>query len=130
MTKERREIELEGSEDGRTWKAYAFRHKPGGRGGAPGYLPVHMPRLDWLMWFAALRPFDDTPWFWRLMERVLDGSPAVLGLLAEDPFAGAPPRYLRAVLYDCRFTTRAERRETGAWWVRRRLGLYSPALQR
>jgi hypothetical protein len=38
------------------------------------------------------------------------------------------PRYVRAVLYDYRFTDRASRKETGAWWRRAALGLYCPVL--
>jgi len=130
MTKQRREIELEGSDDGRAWKAYRFVYKPGRAGDAPRYLPLHMPRLDWRMWFLALGSFDDSPWFWPLMERLLEGSPEVAGLLAHDPFPDAPPRYLRAMVYDCRFTTREERRAGGDWWVRTPLGRYSPVLER
>ena len=52
----------------------------------------------------------------------------MLALLARDPFAGRPPRYLRALVYDYHFTDAATRRATGAWWRRERLGLYCPVL--
>ena len=42
----------------------------------------------------------------------------VLRLLERDPFSGRPPRYLRATLYQYRFTTLAEKRQTGAYWKR------------
>jgi predicted DCC family thiol-disulfide oxidoreductase YuxK len=54
MTKERKEILLQGSEDGVTWKSYAFRFKPGDPHRAPPWVAPYMPRLDWQMWFAAL----------------------------------------------------------------------------
>jgi hypothetical protein len=38
----------------------------------------------------------------------------------------APPRFVRARLYRYRFTTPAERRETGAWWSRTLIGEYTP----
>jgi hypothetical protein len=88
-----------------------------------------MPRLDWLMWFAALRP-QPPPWFWRFEERLLDGAPDVLALLERNPFPDGPPRYVRAVLYAYRFTTPEERAATGAWWRRELLGLYAPPAQR
>ena len=55
MTTTRPEIEIEESEDGETWRAVAFRYKPGDPGRAPRFVAPHMPRLDWQMWFAALR---------------------------------------------------------------------------
>jgi hypothetical protein len=49
----------------------------------------------------------------------------VLELLKSDPFQGAPPAFVRAVMYDYQFTDRAERRATGAWWKRDRRGNYT-----
>ena len=43
-----------------------------------------------------------------------------------NPFPGAPPRWLRARVFLYRFSTRAERRETGAWWVRSAVGTLVP----
>ncbi|MCA9774052.1 MAG: lipase maturation factor family protein [Myxococcales bacterium] len=115
MTKTRPEILVEGSRDGREWKAYGFRYKPGDPMRRPGFVFLHMPRLDWRMWFAALRPWPPE-WFVRFAERLAEGSPEVLDLLNANPFPDDPPRYVRARLVDYRFTTAAERRETGAWW--------------
>ena len=125
MTTTRREIVLEGSNDGESWQAYEFRHKPGDPSRRPGIVQPHMPRLDWQMWFAALGPYQRSPWFPRLMERVGEGSPEVLALLATNPFAGAPPRYVRAVVWDYAFTDAVGRSE-GRWWDREFLGLYAP----
>jgi hypothetical protein len=52
----------------------------------------------------------------------------VRGLFARDPFPKRPPRYIRATLYDYHFTTAAEHRQTGAWWTRRELREYLPAI--
>ena len=79
------------------------------------------------MWFAALRTFRDYPWFLRLMGALLEGQPAVLGLLAENPFPDAPPRYVRAQLYDYRFAD-SEQKWAGRWWQRREKGLYCPVV--
>jgi hypothetical protein len=86
----------------------------------------HQPRLDWQLWFAALGRYEDEAWFQSLLASILDGSPDVRHLLARDPFDGRPPRYVRALLYRYRFTTGAERRQTGAWWRREPAGSYSP----
>jgi hypothetical protein len=63
-----------------------------------------------------------------LLVRLLEGSPPVLALLARNPFPVHPPVYLRAMRYDYRFTTTAERRATGAWWSRALVGPYSPVI--
>ena len=130
MTSERPEIIVEGSNDGVEWLAYEFKCKPGEPKCAPRFVAPHQPRLDWQMWFAALGYFEANPWFFRFLMRLLEGSAPVLALLKENPFPAAPPRYVRGVVYDYRFTTRIERRTTGAWWKRERRGLYSPILER
>ncbi|MBI1796469.1 MAG: lipase maturation factor family protein [Candidatus Eisenbacteria bacterium] len=128
MTTRRNEIELEGSMDGVAWRPYAFRWKPGDLTRRPEFVAPHMPRLDWQMWFAALGDFRNETWFLPFCRRVLEGSPPVMRLMGPDPFAGIPPRYLRAVVYDYHFTDAATRRVTGAWWRRTPLGLYCPVL--
>ena len=128
MTTERREIVIEGSDDGATWKEYAFRWKPGALDRRPRFVTPHMPRLDWQMWFAALGDVRGNYWFVSLCDRLLRGSPPVLALMGPDPFPSAPPRFVRAVLYRYEFTTAGQRRATGAWWRRERLGLYLPAI--
>jgi predicted DCC family thiol-disulfide oxidoreductase YuxK len=128
MTTQRHEIVLEGSDDGATWQAYEFRWKPGDVRRRPEFMAPHLPRLDWQMWFAALGDAQRNPWLLATCERVLQGSPPVLALFAHDPFAAHPPKYLRAVVYDYRFTDAPTRKATGAWWTREPLGLYAPPL--
>ena len=120
MTTWRPELILEGSQDGRTWLEYDFRWKPGDVRRPPRFVAPHQPRLDWQMWFAALgAPLSDV-WLEQLRARLLQGSPDVLALLRTNPFPESPPRFVRAVLYDYRFTSPSERRATGAWWRRER----------
>jgi predicted DCC family thiol-disulfide oxidoreductase YuxK len=126
MTTSRPEIVIQGSNDGLNWLDYEFKFKPGDPQRAPRWVELLQPRLDWQMWFAALGDFRDSPWFSRLALKLLQGSPPVLGLLRQNPFPQAPPRYLRALIYDYRFTTWRERRETGRWWNRQLLGSYLP----
>lgn len=128
MTTSRLEIVVEGSEDGVAWRPYEFRYKPGDVMRRPAFVEPHQPRLDWQMWFAALGTYETTRWFPGLLGRLLEGSPAVLGLLARNPFPAHAPRYVRAMLYDYRFTTPEEREETGAWWVRTPALPYAPAV--
>ncbi|HEY3216852.1 MAG TPA: lipase maturation factor family protein [Candidatus Eisenbacteria bacterium] len=128
MTTRRPEIVLEGSADGVRWLEYEFRYKPGDLGRRPAFVAPHQPRLDWQMWFAALSDFRREPWFLSFCQRLLEGSAPVRSLLGKDPFPRAPPRYLRALVYDYHFTDPAIRRATGRWWRRELLGLYCPVL--
>jgi hypothetical protein len=130
MTRSRPEIVIEGSDDGVTWLPYEFRYKPGDLRRRPGLVAPHQPRLDWQMWFAALGDYRQNPWLVRLCARLIEGEPRVLALLAVNPFAAAPPRWVRAEVYDYHFTDFATRRATGAWWRRERIGEYLPAIGR
>src|SRR6266699_4410545 len=121
-TTTRPEIIIEGSDDGQIWREYVFRYKPGPVMRRPTWNIPHQPRLDWQLWFAAYRSVAENAWFERLVQQLLEGSPAVLALLVGNPFPDRPPKYVRALLYDYRF---ADPR-TGQWWMRRLEGLYLP----
>lgn len=126
MTTTRDEIVIEGSDDQVTWLTYEFKDKPGNLYRRPAFVAPYQPRLDWQMWFAALGSVRSNPWFTNLCVQLLEGSPAVLSLLSTNPFPDHPPRFIRAELYDYRFTTLAEHRATGAWWTRTPAGEYFP----
>lgn len=128
MTTSRPEISIEGSNDSVDWQPYVFRYKPGPLNRAPGWIEPMQPRLDWQMWFAALGNYRENPWLLRFMMRLLQGSPPVLEMLDHNPFAGKPPKYIRAMVYDYRFTTFEERRQTGNWWKRELKGAYFPPI--
>jgi len=128
MTKDRREIVIEGSADGIDWQPYEFKWKPGDVNRAPGWCAPHQPRLDWQMWFAALGSYRQNPWFVQLVISLLHGKPQVAALFERNPFPQNPPSYVRAALYRYRFTTAEEHRETGAWWKRQELGEYLPSV--
>ena len=128
MTKDRREIVIEGSADGIDWQPYEFKWKPGDVNRAPGWCAPHQPRLDWQMWFAALGSYRQNPWFVQLVISLLHGKPQVAALFERNPFPQNPPSYVRATLYRYRFTTAEEHRETGAWWKRQELGEYLPSV--
>ncbi len=128
MTTTRLEIVVEGSNDGQHWQEYEFRYKPGDLKHAPRWVAPYQPRLDWQMWFAALGSYRDNPWFVNFLARLLQGSPEVLKLLERSPFGERPPRYVRALIYEYRFTDLKTRRETGSCWNRKLLGAYVPAI--
>ena len=126
MTKERPEIQVEGSADGIDWVSYEFKWKPGDVNRAPRWCAPHQPRLDWQMWFAALGGRRQEPWFENFVIRLLENGPAVTRLLARNPFPDKPPKYVRAILFKYQFTTSEERRAIGAWWKRREIGEFFP----
>jgi len=80
------------------------------------------------MWFAALGNYRQNRWFVDFSQRLLEGSPEVLALIEDPSTTNGPPKYIRAVLYNYKFTTPAERKQTGAWWKREPKGIYLPAL--
>jgi predicted DCC family thiol-disulfide oxidoreductase YuxK len=123
MTIERNEIIIEGSDDGETWKEYGFRYKPGDLARGPRWNIPHQPRLDWQMWFASLESPNRLPWFQLFLRRLLQNSPAVLGLMADNPFPDHPPRYVRAQFYAYHFGA-PEDRAKGQYWTRDLLGAY------
>src|SRR5207248_9733739 len=63
MTKERPEIQVEGSADGIDWSQYHFKWKADDVTHAPRWNAPHQPRLDWQMWFAALGSARQESWF-------------------------------------------------------------------
>jgi hypothetical protein len=123
ITKVRYEIIVEGTSDAfpspaSEWRAYELKAKPGDPHRRPPQVAPYHLRLDWLFWFAALSPGYAEGWFAPFLQRLLEGDRPTLKLLRHDPFPDAPPTYVRARLFRYRFTTRAERRATGAWWER------------
>ncbi|HJX95116.1 MAG TPA: lipase maturation factor family protein [Candidatus Acidoferrum sp.] len=129
MTRGRYEIEFQGSNDGQTWIAYPFRHKPQELDKPPRIYAPYQPRLDWNLWFASLGEWRDNPMVLRTQRRLLSNNLDVLALFATNPFPQGPPRQVRAVLWQYWFTSMAEKREHGLWWRRELLGLYAPAIQ-
>jgi hypothetical protein len=130
ITRTRHEIVLEGTDDptpgpATVWRAYECKGKPGDPHRRPPQVAPYHLRLDWLLWFAALSPAYAAGWFDGLVQRLLVNDPDTVRLLRTNPFPSAPPTYVRAVLYEYRFTTRDERRSTGSWWHRTRVGLYA-----
>lgn len=130
MTRGRYEIEFQGSNDGQNWTAYPFRYKPQALNERPGIYAPYQPRFDWNLWFASLGDWQQNNMVPLAEERLLQNDADVLSLFRGNPFASAPPKYVRAVLWQYWFTSVSEKRQTGNWWKRQLLGLYAPELER
>jgi lipase maturation factor 1 len=130
MTRGRYEIEFQGSDDGLTWLVYPFRFKPQDPQKPPGIYAPYQPRFDWNLWFASLSSWRQEPIVMHTEQSLLRGDADVLLLFAGNPFPHAPPRQVRAVIWQYWFTSPAEKRSQGLWWRRQQLGLYAPTLER
>lgn len=133
ITRSRYEIIVEGTwdeeiTDSTKWEAYEFKGKPGDPHRAPPQIAPYHLRLDWLMWFAAFSSYEQHPWFVNFMAKLLQGDAKTLALLRHNPFPDAPPVHVRALLYEYRFSTPDERKETGQWWIREFEREYFPAV--
>src|SRR5271154_870133 len=130
MTHARYEIEFQGSTDGVNWTPYPVRYKPQDVRKAPGIYAPYQPRFEWNLWFASLGQWRQHRFVLWPQERLLTSEPDVLALFAANPFAGAPPKQVRAVVYQYWFTDAKTKREQGTWWRRELLGNYAPVLER
>jgi lipase maturation factor 1 len=128
MTWKRYEIEFQGSNDGTNWIAYPFRNKPQDLAEAPRIYAPYQPRFDWNLWFASLDYWRDNEWVVRAEQLLLSNDPDVVALFAANPFPNAPPKQVRAVLWQYWFTDMSTKRATHQWWRREYMGLYAPAL--
>ena len=128
MTEKRPEIIMEGSMDGKTWTRYEFAFKPDSPVDMPPFINPYMPRLDWQMWFAALRgSCTRSRWYLQFSKRLLQNEPSVTALLAENPFPHQPPRYLKAQLYQYQFDHTSK--DSRTWWKTTLIADFCPTLQ-
>jgi hypothetical protein len=111
------------------WREYEFKAKPGDVRRMPPQIAPYHHRLDWAMWFLPLSPRYGESWFLPFLVRLLEGDRAILALLRRNPFPEGPPLFVRARMFEYRFTSFAERRETGAWWTRTFAGEVVPPLR-
>lgn len=135
ITKTRYQLVIEGTRatdpDEDDWQEYTFKGQPVRPGERPPqWAPYHL-RLDWQLWFAAMRPRPTARqrWLLSLLKKLLAGDTATLGLLRHVPFDD-PPEQIRVLRYRYRYTTPEERAETGDWWRREHAGVYVPPLSR
>lgn len=115
MTVDRPELTFEATEDGETWEAYDFRYKPGDPMRGPTYATPHMPRFDWMLWFAALAEPDGSiePWIARVGRGLLEDRSETRALFGHLPLEGRRPRAVRLVRSRYRFAAEGD----AAWTI-------------
>jgi hypothetical protein len=131
VDRKRFEVVIEGTRDEEPsaqthWEEYELPCQPGDVRRAPCVVSPWQWRLDWQMWFVgngAVRgeTIEQDPWLVHLVWQLLRGAPGPQKLLARDPFAGVPPKWIRIGVWRYRFS---DTRAGGAWWQRERLGTY------
>ncbi len=132
--RERFEIIFEGTSDALSdeladWKPYEFRVKPGDLSRRPAVITPYHHRLDWQIWFAAMATPNEYPWTVHFVWKLLHNDPGTLGLLANNPFPDAQPRFIRAVLYRYKFAPLGNKE--GRWWQRERMpGMWLRAISK
>jgi len=98
MTIQRPEIQIQASLDGKVWKNYQFKYKLNSVNQRLRQVAPHQPRLDWQMWFAALRGnFTNRGWLPNFILRLLQGKKSVTKLLESTPYK-QKPKFIRAIL--------------------------------
>jgi hypothetical protein len=113
-------------DDESEWRAYEFPLQARRRLAAPCVVAPYQYRLDWQIWFAAMSTAERYPWTLHLVWKLLHNDRGALGLLANDPFPGEPPRWIRARLYRYEFAAGDD--PSGAWWKRTLVDEWLPPL--
>lgn len=127
----REELIIEGSYDKREWKEYEFPYKPGNISETPKLCVPHQPRLDWQLWFAALRPRIHTEeWLINFVHKLFEDSKPTLSLVSNNPFEGKPPNFIRIIKYIYAFTTPEEFNKTGNYWKRKKNAVFMSILSK
>lgn len=126
----RRVLVIEGSFDGLEWREYIPPYQTCRPESPPGHFAPHQPRIDHNLYYEAWNcrfsninlqnPYycGQFTWLDRLVQRLLEGDPAVESLFRHNPFPDSPPAQIRIKRYNVRFTTAHERADTGDWYVR------------
>ncbi|MDZ7674054.1 MAG: lipase maturation factor family protein [Acidimicrobiales bacterium] len=130
VTRQRHEIVIEGTADpdpgpDSQWHEYGFKGKPTDPAQRPRQVAPYHLRLDWILWFVPLSETYATPWLRPFLRGLLENDADILSLIGHNPFPDAPPTAVRALRYHYRFTTRAERKQTGRFWHRELLGSFT-----
>ena len=136
----RTEIIISGSKmdnptERKDWLEYEFICKPGNINRRPCLITPYHLRLDWQIWFSAMRPQLQEEWLLRLAVRILENDSNVISLLSSNPFSDKAPKWIKMDLYQYRFSELGDNNslasekdswEFGAWWNRKFLKVYLP----
>ncbi|HWZ14095.1 MAG TPA: lipase maturation factor family protein [Mucilaginibacter sp.] len=128
---ERTNVVFEGTMDDTTggkvrWQPYIYKGLPVLPDKRPPQIAPYQLRLDWQMWFAGMSTPDQYPWTLNLVWKLLHNDSSAIGLFAQNPFPGKPPRFVRAVLYRYKFANPGNPQHL--YWTREAIGNWLPAM--
>ncbi|XP_039449626.1 lipase maturation factor 2-like [Culex pipiens pallens] len=127
MRPKRVEIILEYSDDlSGPWKEYGFQYKPWNEAGSMPYAFVYFPRFDFKFYDASATKPTSQKWLYPMVQRLLQNNQAVTKLFDQSHIPPGPPKFIRASLYEFRFTSWFDGNST-TFWTRERLNDYFPA---
>ncbi len=137
---------IEGSRDGKTWKAYGYKFLPTKPHSRLQVFAPHHPRIDQTLHYVAMGIHDaglfshsiggdgnpylaysPSCWVERTAQRLLDSDPQIKRALGEDPFPDAAPAFVRVSCYVLAPTRPSELRQSGERWRVRRMGTLARA---
>ncbi|HEY5090772.1 MAG TPA: lipase maturation factor family protein [Polyangia bacterium] len=111
-----------GNDDDGAWTAQDLWHKAGDPRRAPDFVAPHQPRVDFQLWFYGLGFRRGEPAYVSALVGRMCEDPAAVQPLFRAPLP-PPPSAVRIVYWEYAFATAAEKRATGAWWRRARIGM-------
>jgi len=131
ITKKRNEIIIKGTHEQKItpetqWLEYEFKCKPGALDRRPCFITPYHYRLDWQIWFSAMRPRLRERWLLRFAYKLLQSDKGALSLLNKNPFIQNPPTFIKMDLYHYQFSTWQD--NNNLWWKRTYLHEYLPAI--
>jgi hypothetical protein len=129
--RERMNVVFEGTNDDQPidsakWQPYIYKGLPVLLDERPPQVAPYHLRLDWQMWFAAMSAPEEYPWTYHLIWKLLHNDKSAVSLFRKNPFAGKPPKYIRAVLYQYQFAEPGNKQRL--WWTRRKVSDWIPAM--
>jgi len=130
---------FEGSDDGKNWQEFSYKFLPTKETDVPPVVAPHHPRIDHAVQYALSTTdasllcnlvgdgsdylsYTRYSWLDRMCQNILKGHPEARALFKNAPFGQQPPKLMRVSIYALKPTTIAERKATGRWWNRRRVG--------
>ncbi|MCH7762055.1 lipase maturation factor family protein [candidate division TA06 bacterium] len=130
VTRERVEVEIQGTMDGKEWKIYEFRHKPGDLKRAPTFVAPHQPRVDFQLWFFTLsRDSSRHQYFNQLLYNLCHRPRSHNRLFRVNPFSESPPSTIRLAFYRYTMTDWETLKKKGTYWNREFLGFHPQVYQ-
>jgi len=123
--KKRYEIVIKGSNyenpiEERDWKEYEFKCKPGKLDRIPCFIGPYHLRLDWQIWFSAMRPKISERWLYNFSIALLENNKDILSLIEYNPFPKKAPKWIKIDRYIYQFTKYGEKN----WLKRKKISNY------